>query len=134
MRLPKTIVILLMLVLIVGCMSPFGFEEEDVTEIRVSEFEDFGQINGSDEEVYTSEDEINLFVTALNTAHKEDGSVDIARGDFDIRIILDDGTEDGFHLWLADELESGIIMHVDDTHTIYTLTDEATEQLKDLLL
>ncbi|MFD1040408.1 hypothetical protein ACFQ3N_18690 [Virgibacillus byunsanensis] len=43
-----------------GCTSQFDINESDVTEIRVSEFDEFGSVIDEDYNSYTSEEKIEI--------------------------------------------------------------------------
>ncbi|MGJ9384464.1 hypothetical protein [Salipaludibacillus sp. CF4.18] len=81
-----------------------------------------------------SSSQINPMIESINSANKMDGAVDMAEGDFDIRIVQDNSTEKHFHLWLDKNSERSTIMDVGDTHTIYSISESSTKTLKDLLL
>ncbi|TMW71199.1 hypothetical protein [Alteribacter natronophilus] len=122
------------LLVISSCSTgDFNYKADDVDRIHVSEFERFGSIDGEDPLTITQEDELNIILTAINSSQRIDGSVDMAEGDYDFEIILHDESPHGFHFWLPAENTTGTIMNVNDTETIYDLTEESSRELTELL-
>ncbi|WP_180320134.1 hypothetical protein [Peribacillus loiseleuriae] len=62
----------------------------------------------------------------FDTAKKELGIVDMADPHYKVEI-----GKDAFFLWISDE--SGTIMNLKDTHTIYTLSENAADLMNELI-
>jgi len=130
-----TITIFFTLLLLVACStkSDFDINESGIEEIKVSLFENFGEKN---EDYYTSienKEDINTFIDAINKSTRIEGSVDMPKGDYNLELKFNDGTEDVFHLWISEEYSTGTVMKMDDTETAYELSKKHSEQIRAIL-
>lgn len=57
----------------------------------------------------------------------------MASPEYDVQIVDKAGNKYGYHLWLGDKGQNSSLMHVEDTHTIYTISKEFTEKLAALV-
>ncbi|MFD2042867.1 hypothetical protein ACFSTA_00930 [Ornithinibacillus salinisoli] len=128
----KNLFLLIVVMNIVACSSN-DINITNVVEIQVTEFDTFGSVNHEDPVVFTDEETVETFMEAIHSAKKEEGVVDMDFGDFDLNVISSDGKEEGFHLWLREDMERGSIMRVENTHVVYTLSKKSTQELKDIL-
>ncbi|GAE29954.1 hypothetical protein [Halalkalibacter hemicellulosilyticus] len=69
-----------------------------------------------------SEVEIDMFKSAVRHAKQEPGLVNMSKHQYQFCI---DG--DAYFLWSTEE--SGVIMHANDTHTIFTLSDQSVDDV-----
>jgi hypothetical protein len=75
-------------------------------------------------------DAINTIKKAIKSAIKQPGIVDMADPQYKINI-----GDEIYFLWLTrSDGTIGVIMNFKDTHTIYTLSENMTKELKDILL
>lgn len=116
----KVLILLFLLVSIIGCSN------EKIESITIHKMKNFSEVNEEWKIVITDKKEIDLFVTAFKSAKKEPGVVDMA--DPHYKVFLD---EEAFFLWIAED--SGTIMNMADTHTIYTLSGSNFIKIYDLL-
>jgi hypothetical protein len=80
--------------------------------------------------VISNKDAINTIKKALKSAIKQPGMVDMADPQYKINI-----GDEIYFLWLTrSDGTIGTIMNFKDTHTIYTLSEHTTKELKDILL
>jgi len=78
---------------------------------------------------YQDEESLTLFQQAIATAVKDEGIVNMASPEYDVQIVDKAGIKYGYHLWLGDKGQNSSLMHVEDTHTIYTISEEFTGKL-----
>ncbi|WP_409271251.1 hypothetical protein V1499_17770 [Neobacillus sp. SCS-31] len=83
-------------------------------------------LNGDEKIVLTDKTSIQTVKQAIMSAERVPGIVDVTFADF--RMIAGEETYD---LWLRED--SGSIMNLKDTHTIYTLTAKSAKELNELL-
>ena len=128
-----SILILVLIFGLTGCFSSFSINSSDVIEIRVSEFDTFRSVNEEDYISFDEKDDISVFVKAIKSSNKQPGAVDMTEGDFSITLIFSEKESESFHLWLSKEYETGSIMSIEETHTLYTLSESSTSKIQKLL-
>ncbi|WP_153731081.1 hypothetical protein [Sporosarcina obsidiansis] len=102
----------------------------DIAKVSISKSNSFGQVN---EEFFAVTEEEGTLKTLQNTilnAVKQPGIVDMVASDYDMEVVYDDGSTQGYHLWLGEKGQKSTLMQVDDTHTIYTVSEEMTDPLR----
>ncbi len=122
----------LILLLLVAC-STFDITSSEIDEVNISYFTDFGSVNDDYFFTFNNTEDINTFVTAINTAIPIDGDVDMPKGDYNIHLQFSDDQLTAFHLWISEESSIGTIIEIDDTSTAYNLTKKSAEQIRTLL-
>lgn len=113
------ILVLCFSALLYGCQSKTNL----VNEINVYKMISFLEADENSLITFTDEASIKQMTKAIDSAKKEPGVVDMADPHFKIEI-----GDDSYFLWYGEAGGTG--MDVADTHTIFTLTDKATTQLK----
>lgn len=108
-------------------------EPKEISKVSISISDGAGEINSEFFNLYEADEELGVFESAFSNAVREEGIVDIATPDFDIEVINKHGNVRGYHLWLAEESHKSTLMNMSDTHTIYYVPEEITNQLIDLI-
>ena len=104
-----------------GCVSKDNLEKIEIVQmIGFSRVITYPSIN------ITKTEEIEEFINAFNSAEKVPGIANTV--DPDYQVIM--GIEN-YYLWISDE--SGTIMNVEDTHTVYSLSESSAQKIFDLL-
>ena len=106
---------------------------DEISKVSLSNSNTIGQINTDFFTVYEDEEVLETFQNIFTSAVKQEGIVDIAEPEFDLEVIYKEGNKQEYHLWLGEKDEQSTLMQVEDTHTIYTISEEATNQLIDLV-
>ena len=127
--------ILLIPLIPIGCQSTVDDEtpNDEISKVSLSNSNTIGQINTDFFTVYKNEEVLETFQNIFTSAVKQEGIVDIAEPEFDLEVIYKEGNKQEYHLWLGEKDEQSTLMQVEDTHTIYTISEEATNQLIDLV-
>lgn len=127
--------ILLIPLILIGCQSTVDDEtpNDEISKVSLSNSNTIGQINTDFFTVYEDEEVLETFQNIFTSAVKQEGIVDIAEPEFDLEVIYKEGNKQEYHLWLGEKDEQSTLMQVEDTHTIYTISEEATNQLIDLV-
>ena len=127
--------IILIPIVLMGCQSKIDDEtpNDEIAKISLSNSNAIGQINKDFFAVYEDEEALETFQNIFTSAVKQEGIVDIAEPEFDLEVIYKEGNKQEYHLWLGEKDEQSTLMQVEDTHTIYTISEEATNQLIDLV-
>ncbi len=97
--------------------------------VSISNATEFGQVNTDFFKEYEEKESLELFQKARTTAVKNEGIVDMASPEFDLRVVDTDGKKQDYHLWLGEVGQNSGIMDVNDTHTLYYISEDFTEQL-----
>lgn len=96
-----------------------------VKEVNVFEMESFSEVKEDSLFTFTDKTEIKQIKKAVNSAKKQPGIVDMADPQYKVEL----GGK-SFFLWLSQD--HGTIMDVENTHTIYSLTDKSVENVNNL--
>lgn len=83
-------------------------------------------LTGDEKITFTDKKSIETIEQAIKSAKREPGIVNVVDADF--RVVAGEETYD---LWLRGD--SGTIMDLKDTHTVYSLTAKSTKELNELL-
>jgi hypothetical protein len=108
--------------ILVGCSAG----SEKVSKVSIYKMENFDDVKEDSLVTFTEENAIKQFKKAFKSAKKQPGIADIA--DPEYKVILGGKS---YFLWLSSE--DGTIMYVNDTHAIYTLSDDAVKFINELL-
>ena len=113
-------------VLFVMLLSLTACNEEKTDTIKLNELLNFSTIKNDSEVIYSDQQTVDLFKNAVRHAVKVDGIVDVADPPYQFKM-----ADDVYFLWLHDG--GGALMHANDTHTIYQLTEQDAKHLTELL-
>ncbi|MCL6458894.1 MAG: DUF4362 domain-containing protein [Gorillibacterium sp.] len=105
---------------------------DQATQVLISRGHSFGKVNEKLYGVLEKPEEVHAFVEAIKTATKIQGILDIREPDYDV-VINQNGTHQSIHLWLEQNIASGMFTYISDTGTGYNLTKESTTQLLNLI-
>jgi len=120
----------LLAIVLLGCNEK---SDDDLVKVNISIGAEFNKVNTDFFKEYTDEESLTLFQQAIATAVKNEGIVNMATPEYDVQIVDTAGNKYGYHLWLGDKGQNSSLMHVKDTHTIYTISEEFTEKLAALV-
>ena len=117
------------------CQSKNNNEYSDVniSKVSVSKSSGFGKVNSDFFAVYEDKETLDIFNNAISNAVKRAGIVDIVESEFDLEVIYTDGNKQGYHLWVGGKGQKSTLMNVYDTNTVYSISEEITNQLVDLV-
>ena len=88
---------------------------------------------GNDTTVFNDDKSIETFNTIFTSAVKEWGIVNMSNPEFYIDVVYSNENKQSFNLWVGKKGEKSTLMRTDDTHTIYTVSEEMTDKLIDLI-
>lgn len=130
MRIMIVALVSLLAIVLLGCNEK---SDDDLVKVSISIGAEFNKVNTDFFKEYTDEEPLTLFQQAIATAVKNEGIVNMATPEYDVQIVDTAGNKYGYHLWLGDKGQNSSLMHVKDTHTIYTISEEFTEKLAALV-
>ena len=106
-----------------------------LSKINISNSKGFGTVNTDFFAVYEDEPTLETLQNAFTNAVMVAGMVDMMEPEYDLEFINTDGTKQAYHLWIGERERDtkSTIMKVEDTHFIYTISEEATNLLLDMV-
>jgi len=115
--------------LIFGCQSKDNVSNatSDLKSVSVS------KPDGSNEITFDDKESLKAFQNIFNSAVKEPGIVDMAPPEFYLEAIYDKENHPSFYLWIGEKGYRSTLMKTEDTHTIYTVSEEKTDKLIELV-
>jgi len=119
-----------------GCQSKVNTDiksDLDIKKVSISKSKGFGKVNPDFFAVFDDEKNLKLFKSVISNAVKVDSTVDMATPKYDLEVTYNNGSKQGFHLWIGDKGKRGTLMDINDTNTIYTVLEENTNKLIDLI-
>lgn len=106
---------------------------EDVTEVRIAESVDFGRFQAQEVITYDELTDVKVFADMIRNAEQQPGIVNMATPEYDVEVRYQDDTVDRYYVWLGDLGMPTSIMDVNDTHTVYLVPADVTDELIRLL-
>lgn len=100
---------------------------EKITQVEISE------IKGIDPVIYEDAADLATFDEIFARATKKPGIANIADPEFFIKVNSDSGEKQFLYLWIGNAGEQASLMREDDTHTLYSLSEEMTAKLAVLI-
>ncbi|KOP64876.1 hypothetical protein AMS62_06165 [Bacillus sp. FJAT-18019] len=139
-----TIIMLYMTALLTGCGKEPGYEtmqllDEQVTEIRISAFEAWDDMNGETLVSFKETKDISVFEDSIRNAHKQRDDAKRDAPDYDVTVVYPQGFP--FHaikLWLGDEGQESVFSYMsgdDGGHeAVYVTSAKYTDRMRELIL
>lgn len=101
--------------------------DSDLKSVSVS------KTNGSDELTFDEKDSIRAFQSIFSSAVKEGGIVNMAKPEFYLEVVYAKESRQSLYLWIGEKGQKSVFMKVGDTHTIYTVSEDKTDKLIELV-
>ncbi|RHB46776.1 hypothetical protein DW881_13635 [Exiguobacterium sp. AM39-5BH] len=115
-----------------GCGSN-DFRTDGIEEVRVSESDGFSSFQDRDVITYDELEDVKVFADMIRNAEQQPGVVNMATPEYDVEVQYQDETVDRYYVWLGDLGMPTSIMDVNDTHTVYLVPADVTDELISLL-
>ncbi|MFD1780818.1 hypothetical protein ACFSFW_19375 [Fredinandcohnia salidurans] len=135
----KIILIALSLVLLtlvlLGCKSKENITNEQTVNHskKLSIDSNFTSITISKSISFDDDESLSVFQNVFSSAVKEEGIVNMADPEYYLEVIYDKENRISLYLWIGDEGQRSTLMKTEDTHTIYTVSEEMTVKLIELV-
>lgn len=100
--------------------------EEVIDQVVINEMESFSVVKVDSEKTLTNQEDIKTVQDSLLNAHKEPGLADMSDPHYKLLV-----GANSYYLWIHES--SGTIMNREDTHVIYSLSEEAAQDVYKLL-
>lgn len=116
---------------LLGCQTNTDSEEtiSEISKVSISNSKGFGEISTDFFIVFEDEETLRTFQNAITNAKQREGIVDMIDPEFDLEVIYKDGTKKEYHLWVEEKDGKSSLMNVENTHTVYSISEEITNQL-----
>lgn len=114
--------------LLVGCqLNEKAANESEWTSISIS------KTKGVDAITFDDQETMNTLQSIFASAVKVAGIADMTDPEFYLKVVDDKENQKRMHLWIGEKGQKSTIMNTEDTHTIYTVSEEQTEKLIELV-
>lgn len=122
--------------ILLGCQlkDNTGLQSDgEITKVSISKSGGFAKVNPDFFAVFDDEKNLKTLRGVISSAVKQEGIVDMVEPEFDLQVIYENGDIQGFHLWVEEKGQRSTLMNIDNTHTAYTVSEEMTNKLIDLV-
>ena len=99
----------------------------------ISKASAFSKTKGVDEITIDDKESINTFRSIFSNAVEEPGIVKMADPEFNLEVDYDNEKHSNLYLWIGEKGQRSTFMKTEDTHTIYTVSEEETDKLIELV-
>ena len=99
----------------------------EITYVSISKF------HGDDTMVFDDEGSIEIVKSLISNAVKQPGIVNMADPVFKMIIVHEDESKESFHLWIGEKGQQSVLMNLEDTHIIYTISEAVTSKFVKLI-
>lgn len=114
--------------LLFGCqLNEKAANESEWTSISIS------KTKGVDAITFDDQETMNTLQSIFASAVKVAGIADMTDPEFYLKVVDDKENQKRMHLWIGEKGQKSTIMNTEDTHTIYTVSEEQTEKLIELV-
>lgn len=129
-HIPKLVTLLLCL-LLVACTDGKLKSSSSTSQVKNSEEISIYKMKSENEPtVLTKKDDRNTIKHAIKSAKKEPGIVNMADPQFKIHL-----GDESYFLWITNSNRlNGTIMNTEETHTIFSLSEQSSEELNEILI
>lgn len=90
-------------------------------------------LHDSNKIIFDKANDIEIIKNIIVSAKKEPGIVDMDSPEYRLVVAFTDGNESAFYLWIGEKGMKSTLMQTEDSHTIYTVSEDMTDQLIDLI-
>lgn len=104
-------------------------------KVSISASNNIGNLNLDFFAVVDDAETVESLQNIISSANKLAGIVNVSKPNYDLQIIDEQGIEQGYHLWVGKAGQQGMLMLMDvqDSHTVYTISEQSTETLISLI-
>lgn len=102
-------------------------------KVSISASNNIGNLNLDFFAVVDDAETVESLQNIISSANKLAGIVNVSKPNYDLQIIDEQGIEQGYHLWVGKAGQQGMLMDVQDSHTVYTISEQSTETLISLI-
>lgn len=88
---------------------------------------------GSDTSIFDDDKSLKTFESIILSAVKESGLVNMADPEFNMDVVYANKNKRSYYLWIGEKGQKSVLMKTDDTYTVYTVSEEMTDTLIDLI-
>ncbi len=131
-RIGTLVALTVLTIALIGCGSN-DFRTDGIEEVHISESDGFSSFQDRDVITYDELEDVKVFADMIRNAEQQPGVVNMATPEYDVEVQYQDETVDRYYVWLGDLGMPTSIMDVNDTHTVYLVPADVTDELIRLL-
>ncbi|AWE07390.1 hypothetical protein DCE79_08400 [Lysinibacillus sp. 2017] len=121
-------------VILIGCQSSNSENViVQIAKVSISKSTGFGKVNSDFFVEYVDQEKLGIFSDAITTASKNVGIADMIDPEYDFTVLDPEGNTEGYHLWLGEKGQLSTLMIVRDTHTTYSISENMTDKLIEVI-
>ena len=105
----------------------------EITEVSISKIKDSDATVSDFSGTLKDKEALKIFKNIILDATKEEGIINMSNPEFNIELTYEDDSKQEFNLWLGKDGQKSSLMKTNDTHSIYTISEEHTRELNDLM-
>lgn len=136
----KFILILVFIYIVtIGCTLQTNIDKStvielnaDIKEVHILQSTKLDKEGFNSSVSYTNKETLQTFRNIITSATKQNGIVNMTNPNYKLIVIYEDKSSKEFYLWIR-ESEIGALMHTEDTHTLYNLSEDMSAKLYNLL-
>lgn len=136
------IMMVYMTALLVGCDKDSGWEtmqllDEQVAEIRISDFETWDEMNGDTLLSFKEAKDVRAFEEAIRTARKQPDDAKRTDPDYDVMVVYAQPSPiHAIKLWLGEEGQESVFSYgfKDWGEDVYVVSAKHTDRMRELIL
>lgn len=88
---------------------------------------------GKDVITFDDKKSLNSFKDIFSSAVKEEGEVNMSDPEYYFDIIYDKNNKQSLYVWIGEKGQKSLFIKAEDTHTLYTVPEEITNKLIELV-
>lgn len=129
----KVVYVTFISVLLLGCQSTKSSNDNKLLIDSTFKSVSISKPKGINEVTFEDQDSLESFQSIFSSAGKEPGIVDMADPEFYLTVNYDKGTHQDLYVWIGEKGQRSTFMKIEETHTIYAVSEEKTDQLIELV-
>ncbi|MDQ0272404.1 hypothetical protein [Cytobacillus purgationiresistens] len=91
------------------------------------------KLKGVDNLIFDDKESLKAFQEVFSSASKEESIVNMNDPEYYVNLVYVKNTQRSLYLWIGEKGQRSTFMKTEDTHTIYTVSEEMTGKLSELV-
>jgi len=134
----KALALIVISALLFGCQFNENLSTKSANDHKLSIDSDFKSVSiskpkGFNEITFDDKESLKAFQDIFSSTVKEPGIVDMADPEFYLEVNSDKENQQSLYVWIGEIGQRSTFMKTEDTHTIYTVSEEKTDHLIEIV-
>lgn len=106
----------------------------EIIKAFISKFNDSDVVSPVLKEIiFEDKETLTKFKNIISNASKEEGIANMANPELRLRLTYKDGSKQEINLWIGKKGQKSSLVEINDTNTVYTISEEAKNEFIDLI-